>query len=151
MASSKRGGDKPNGRGKNGAEFQEDPPKAGHNSEARAKAIDEALSKFYELQKQEDVLLEKHIQPIRDKKRDIKADLKKDYEIPTKAFNARAGLYIVERDDEDEIILAVNEMFKATPVGKNVDLIALGERVEKKRAEKAAAKNKATATEEAVA
>lgn len=149
MASSKRGGDKPK---KNGAShFEEDPPRAGHNFEARAKAIDESLQKFYDLQKQEDALLEKYIQPIRDKKRDLKADLKKEYEIPTKAFNARAGLYIVERDDEDEIVMAVNELFKATPVGKNVDLIVLGQRIEKARAEKAAAKSKATATESAVA
>jgi hypothetical protein len=138
-------------------QFEEDPPRAtdttgkGNNSEARLKAMDDALQNFYALQKQEDALLALHIQPLRDKKRDIKADLKKDHAVPTAAFNARVGLYIVEKDDEDEIVLAVNELFKAVPVGKNVDLLDLGARVEKKRAEKAAKKTKATATEHAVA
>lgn len=135
--------------------FQEDPPRAtdttgkGNNSEARLKAMDEALQGFYALQKQEEALLALHIQPLRDKKRDIKADLKKDHAVPTAAFNARVGLYIVEKDDEDEIVLAVNELFKAVPVGKNVDLIDLGARVEKKRAEKAAAKSKVKQGQEA--
>jgi hypothetical protein len=136
------------------ADFEEDPPRAtdttgkGNNSEARMKAMDEALQGFYALQKEEDALLALHIQPLRDKKRDIKADLKKDHAVPTAAFNARAGLYIVERDDEDEIVLAVNELFRAVPVGQNVDLIDLGARVEKKRAEKAAAKSKVQAAVE---
>lgn len=153
-------GQRNNGRKGSGG-FEEDPPRdegsdhgtseegprTGHNSSARAKAIDETLAKFYDLQKQEDRLLEKHIDPIRKKKQKLKADLKTEYEIPTKAFNARAGLYIVERDDEDEIVLAVNEMFAATPVGKNIDLVALAERVAKKAAEKAAEKAKGKNTE----
>lgn len=125
-------------------------PGAGHNSAARAKAIDEALQDFYELQKKEDALLLKHIEPIRKKKAKIKADLKSEYEIPTKSFNARAALYIIERDDEPEIVLAVNEMFAATPVGHNIDLVELAARVkqkaEEKAAKKSAAKNEEVAT-----
>lgn len=152
MASKNRNGDKPKKNGKS-KDFQEDPPRAaaGHNSEQRATALDEALEEFCELQSEEDDLLEKYIAPIREKKNRVKARVKQDYEIPTKAFNARAALRLIEKADDDEVVLAVNEMFKATPVGHNLDLIAIHDRVVKARAEKAAAKNKATATEHEVA
>lgn len=146
MASTKPDGDKP----KNGkaSEFQEDPPRAtdtngnGNNSAARAKALDAAIERFCDLQAEEDALLEKYITPIRDKKNTVKSDLKRDFEIPTKAFNARAALRLIEKANQDDVVLAVNELFQATPVGHNLDLIAIAERVEKKKAEKAAAKAK---------
>jgi len=156
MASRKQGGDKPkaprsrkSGNG-HAADFQEDPPPAtttdgtGNNSAARHKAMDEAIERWCDLQDEEDRLLEKYIDPIRKKKNAVKSDLKRDFEIPTEAFNARAGLRRIERaNDNDEVVLAVNELFQATPVGKNIDLIALAERVATKKAEAAEKKAKA--------
>ena len=70
------------------------------------------------------------------------------------AFNARATLRRIEREDDDVVVLAVNRLFRATPVGKNVDLVTLVERVAEaqaaKQAEaatKAEAKTKAKMTE----
>lgn len=143
-----------------GVDFEEDAPRsagdgdapgAGHNSEARSKALAEGLSEWCALQDKEDDLLEKYIEPVRKLKAEIKSKLKADHEIPTVAFNARAALRRIElRKDADEVVLAVNEMFKATPVGANLDLVALAERVEKKRAEKEAKKTQATSTEAAL-
>lgn len=160
MASSKRGGDKPksrkngNGRGRV-SHFEEDAPRLApdaHNSVARLKAENEAIEGWCVLQDEEDSLIEKYIQPIRDKKQKLKSDLKSGYEIPTEAFNARAGLRRIERrEGADEVVLALNELFQATPVGHNIDMEAVLARVEKKKAEKAAAKTKATVTEHPVA
>lgn len=151
MANRNKGGDKP--KNGNGAGFEEDKPRngAGHNSEARAAALDGAIEEFCTLQAEEDALIELHIKPVRDKKNKVKSRMKSDHDIPTKAFNARALLRLIEKADDDEVVLAVNELFKATPVGHNLDLIAIAERVEKNRADKAAAKNKATVTEHEVA
>lgn len=148
MASRTRGGDKPKSKKKNGVTpFQEDSPAGeraglGHNSDARLKALDDGLDEFCKLQAEEDALMEKYIHPVRDKKNKVKSRLKSDHEMPTAAFNARAALRLIELQDDDEIVLAVNEMFKATPVGKNLDLIALAERVATKKAEEAAKKSK---------
>jgi hypothetical protein len=159
MASTKPGGDKPRGNGRDKAEdFQEDPPRAsdtngaGNNSEARTKAMDEAIEQFCTLQTEEDALIELHIKPIREKKAELKSDLKKNHEVPTAAFNARAALRLIEKFGDDEVVLATNELFRATPVGSNLDLVAIAERVVQKKAEKAAAKAKketqATSTEQ---
>lgn len=146
--------------------FQEDPERARedddeeesesvptlNNSDARLQAEREALEKWCQLQDQEDDLLQKYIIPVRERKAKVKSDLKKDYDIPTEAFNARAGLRRIERKkDGDEVLLAINELFKATPVGANVDMIAVAERVAAKKAEEAKAaevkKTKARGTE----
>lgn len=141
---------KKNGHGEKD-DFQEDEPRgngtSAPGSNTRAVALDAAIEKWCALQKQEDDLIEKYIAPIRKKKNKVKSDLKAEHEIPTKAFNARASLRMIEREDDDEVVLAVNELFKATPVGNNLDLIALAERVEKARAEKAAKKAAAQNTE----
>lgn len=150
MASTKPGGDKPRGRanGNSADHFEEDPPRGattdgtGNNSEARTKAMDEAIEQFCVLQTEEDALIELHIKPIREKKAELKADLKKNHEIPTAAFNARAALRIIEKFGDDEVVLATNELFRATPVGSNLDLVALADRVAKKKQEKAEAKAK---------
>lgn len=143
-AAKKGGRNGSNGANGDGGDFHEDPPRStttdgeGNNSDARLKALDEALEEHCELQEEEDRLLEKHIQPIRDKKNRVKSRLKSDYEIPTAAFNARASLRMIERQGEDEVVLATNEMFRATPVGANMDLIAIADRVAAKKAEKEA-------------
>ena len=143
----------------NGTEyFEEDPPRAtttdgeGNNSEARLKAEAEAIEKWCELQDKEDALIKLHLDPIRKEKSELKSGLKSDYEIPIEAFNARAMQRRIERKSEnDEVVLALNELYKAIPVGHNVDMVAALERVNKKKAEKAAAaaakKTKATSTE----
>lgn len=157
MASTKPGGDKPKNGNDRGGDFQEDPPRLApenHNSEQRAKALDEAIEQFCTLQTEEDALIEKYIKPVRDKKAEVKAEVKKNHEIPTKAFNARATLRLIEKFGDDEVVLATNELFRATPVGSNLDLVAVLQRVEKKKAEKAEAKAKkqtqATNTEAAL-
>ncbi len=142
--------------GSNGSSgFRDDPPKGsnGHNSNRaeRLSAMDTAIAKYCELQDQEDALLERHIEPIRKRKNKLKSDLKSVYGVPTEAFNARAALRRIEITGTDEVVLATNEMFEATPVGKNIDLVELAERVSKRAAEKAAKASKATVTEEAVA
>lgn len=121
---------------------------------ARLEAFDEALSEWVQLQNKEDALLEKHIAPIRDKKAKLKARLKADYDIPTEAFNARAALRRIElKAGNDEVVLAVNELFEATPVGESVDLEAALARVTAKKAEEAKVaddKKKAKQTETAL-
>lgn len=120
-------------------------PGVGHNG--RSKSLSDALAKWCALQKQEDDLIAKYIDPVRKKKNKVKADVKSEFEIPTKAFNARAALRMIELEDDDEVVLAVNELFAVTPVGENVDLVVLAERVAKKAAEKAAEKAKGKNTE----
>lgn len=122
---------------------------AGHNSDraARLEAEDKAISEWCKLQDQEDALLERHIEPIRKKKNKLKAALKADYGIPTEAFNARASLRRIELTGDDEVVLAINEMFEATPPGKNIDLVQLAERVAAKAAEKAKKATKAQTKE----
>ncbi len=127
-------------------------PGAGHNSDAINKALAALLEKHCDLQDQEDVLIRKWIEPIRKKKQDVKATAKKEYDIPTAAFNARAGLRRVERSSEDEeLTLATKKLFEALPIGESLDLVAMAERVAKKKADAAAKKNKANVTEEEVA
>lgn len=143
MGSKNPGGDAPR-KGRNPSEdFEEDPPRQpageGHNSAERLKALNERLDSFCKLQQQEDALMEKYIKPVRDKKNEVKADTKKDFEIPTKAFNARATLRMIELEDDDEVVLATKDMFEATPVGQNLDFVKIAENVAKKKAEKAAA------------
>ena len=161
MAARKKAAKKTGGSNGSG-EFHEDPPRStttdgtGNNSDARLKALDDALEEHCELQEEEDRLLDKYIKPVREKKNRVKARVKQDYEIPTAAFNARASLRMIERQGEDEVVLATNEMFRATPVGANMDLVAIADRVAAKKAEKeaaaaekAAAKSKAQAQPEA--
>lgn len=108
----------------------------GSGPNARPEALDKMIEESCDLQDLEDKLLEKHIQPIRDKKAAIKADAKDNYDIPTEAMNARIALRRIERrKDNDEVVLAINELFKATPLGKNIDMIAVAERVAAKKAE----------------
>lgn len=130
-------------------EAETDNPGPDHNG--RLKSLAAALEKHCDLQDQEDKLLERYIEPIRRKKAEVKADAKKDFDIPTEAFNARAGLRRIERSsDNDEVVLATRELFEALPVGQNLDFVAIAERVAKTKAEKAAKKSKATADEVAV-
>lgn len=151
---SKKGAAKKGGRNGSGGNghFHEDPPRGtttdgtGNNSDARKKSLAEAIEEHCELQKEETRLLEKYIKPIRDKKNKVKARAKSDFEIPTEAFNARAGMRMVELHGDDEVVLAVNELFAAVPVGESVDLVVLGQRVAERKAEKeAAAAEKAAA------
>lgn len=136
--------------------FEEDPPRAtapngqGNNSDAtvRDTELNKAIEEWCDLQDHEDKLLEKHIEPVRKNKHKISARLKADFEIPTQAFNARAQLRRIERmTDNDEVVLALNELFKATPVGNNLDLVELAARIAEKRAEKEAAKSKGKSVE----
>lgn len=122
---------------------------AGHNGaeEIRLRAMDKALDEFCKLQDQEDALIEKYIAPIREKKNTVKSDLKRDYEIPVRAFNARAQLRRIELGDDPVLVMATNDMFKATPVGKNLDLVVLAEKVATKMAEAAAKKTKSSKVE----
>lgn len=120
----------------------------GNGDNSRLASLDGLLNKYCDLQTDEEALILKWIQPIRDKKNKVKAEAKADFDVPTKAFNARANLLLIERlDDSDELVLSVNELFQATPVGKNVDLIELAARVKVKKEEKAKAKDKAKVTE----
>lgn len=145
MAAKKKGG----GRGRRGQAFVEDPPRVVGDNRERDIALNAALEEHCRLQDQEDALIEKYIAPIRDKKAEVKAKVKKDWEIPTAAFNARAALRMIELGDDPEVVLATQQMFDATPVGANLDLIAIAERVAKKKTdEKAEADAKAKAKEE---
>lgn len=152
-----------NGAGKGSQPpFEEDPdrkadadgPGAGHNASDRDKALAAAIERDCDLQDQEDALMAKWIEPIRKKKAKNKADLKSEYDIPTQSFNARAALRRIERsEDNDEVVLATQALFDALPVGHNLDLVAIAERVAAKKkaeAEKAAAKSKAKVEEHAV-
>ena len=116
--------------------------------------LDALIEEHCDLQDSEDALIEKHLTKIRERKAEIKRKAKDDYDIPVVAFNARATLRRIEREDDDVVVLAVNRLFRATPVGKNVDLVTLVERVAEaqaaKQAEaatKAEAKTKAKMTE----
>lgn len=133
--------------------FEEDPPRQdpdagegpgeGHNITARYKSLDEAIEEWCDKQDEEDDLIDKYIAELRKQKNRIPQRIKTDFEIPVEAFNARARLRRIERrSGADEVVLAVNELFKATPVGKNIDFVVLAERVAKLREEKAAAKSK---------
>ncbi len=132
--------------------FVEDPPRtdedddgdageavAGADHNGRLKSLNDLVEEWCDLQDKEDALLKKHIDPVREDKAEVKATAKNDFDIPTQAFNARAMMRRIERmKDNDEVVLALAELFKATPVGQNLDLFAAAERVAKKKAEKAA-------------
>jgi len=93
--------------------------------------------------------MEKYIKPLRQEKAELKAGLKDDYGIPTRAFNARYGVYRLEKDaikSEDDIMLdTVRELWDATPIGGGIDLEDLANRAavkrEEMRAEAAAGKS----------
>ncbi len=113
------------------------PPK----TNGRLEGMKAGLHKHCDLQDTEDRLMELHILPIRKLKQDNKSDVMKEYDIPVESFNARAALLRIERrKDNDEVVIAINELFQACPVGESVDMIAAAERVAaKKKAEADAA------------
>lgn len=129
-------------------------PGEGHNSTARKTAIREAHEEHYDLQSQEDKLIAKYIQPIRDKKAEVKAKLKKEHGIEATEFNARQAVYRIERDaakGENWIALElIKEQWDATPVGGGVDLVDIAEKAEAQRAKIAEEKAKATENEESL-
>ena len=132
-----------NGGGAAGNSEHNSPPATlGHNSAKRDAALNGKIERWCDLQDKEDALIKQYIKPIRAEKAELKAEAKDDYEIPTKAFNARANLRWIERNGSDSLVLAVNELFQATPVGKNLDLVALAERVASKRASAQQAKTR---------
>lgn len=119
----------------------------GHNSEAaskaRAAALKAAHEETYALEKQEEALMAKHIQPLRDQRSEIKAALKKDYEITANQFNAWHGVYYYDREAEsgnDWVTMQIiREQAAACPVGGSLDLVDLAEKASKQREEQAAA------------
>lgn len=128
----------------------------GHNSEAvrtaRKTAILAAHDQTYDLEKQEEALMKKHIEPLRQARAEIKAALKKDYEITANQFGVAHKLYYAVRDaesGEDWITLQViNEQFDALPMGGQSDLVDIMEKATKQReTQAAAAKKKATTVE----
>ena len=135
-------------------EDEDDAEGPGPDHNGRLKALDDLLAEWCQLQDREDAQLKKHILPIREDKAEVKAKAKKDCDIPTEAFNARAAMRRIElKKENDEVVIAFNELLEATPFGKSVDLFAAAERVAaKKKAEaeaaaaKAAAKTKAKET-----
>jgi hypothetical protein len=98
---------------------------ASHNASLREQAIQNALERMYQLQKEEKALIEEHIEPLREEKRDIKKRMRDQYDIPTKRFNARVGLYIEERkaleNDDGTALDALRELFEVAPVGTQMN------------------------------
>ena len=131
------------------AERDDDAPGPDHNG--RLTSLAGLIEGVCDLQDKEDALLKKYILPLREKKAELKAEAKKDFEIPVESFNARAALRRIERSEgQEEVVLATRELFEALPIGKNLDLEAMLEKVNTRKAEKEAKKNKANVEEQAV-
>lgn len=98
---------------------------AGHNAQARTEAIRDALEEMYQTDKKIADLIERHVQPLRDQKRDIKKKMRETYEVSTRQFNARYGLYQMERaaqENQDDTVLGlIQELFDVAPVGRQMD------------------------------
>ncbi len=134
----------------------DDTPKTGDNwnavAEARKAALIAAHNETYDLEKQEEALMAKHITPLREARSEIKANLKKQFEVSAGQFNAWHGVYYYDREAEsgqDYISMQViREQAAACPVGGSMDLVDLAEKATKMREEiAAAAKKKATTVE----
>lgn len=114
----------------------------GDNSEAAAKARADALKaaheETYDLEKQEEALMDKHIKPLRERRSEIKSELKQNYEISAPQFNAWHGVYYFDREAEggqDYISMQViREQARACPVGGSLDLVDLAEKISEQRA-----------------
>lgn len=103
-----------------------------HNVANRNKQIENALSETYKLDCQIKALVEKHIQPLRDAKSDIKKHLREDLSMPAKVFNIRYKAYQLEADaiaNEDDITMqAIQELFEISPPGTQINMLdALGD------------------------
>lgn len=97
-----------------------------HNSGVRDERFQDAMKRTFELDKQIEALMEQHIKPLREDKREIKAKLREDFNVTATAFNARYAPYKFEakaRDNGDETSIdLLRELFDATPVGGQMDM-----------------------------
>ena len=100
---------------------------AAHNTANRTQAIRDALEDVYQTDKKIEELMETHITPLRDHKKDVKKRMKEEYEVSTKQFNARYGLYQMERkalDNGDNTVQdLLRELFEVAPVGEQMDWV----------------------------
>ena len=127
---------KANGANVNGHGVPEDATRE-HSVEQRRDAIIRGMQRAYALDCDIDRIIEQEVKPFREDKAAIKADLHEKFGITAQQFNARYGLYKVERRAEeagDNVTLDVmREMFECLPAGQTLDLVEAAERAAKRR------------------
>ena len=100
---------------------------AKHNVANRKKMLEDALSETFELDGLLHAASEKHLQPHRDAKSDIKKKLREDLNINAKVFNARYAAYKLEGQaiaaEDDATLDTLRELFEHAPVGTQMDLV----------------------------
>jgi len=99
-----------------------------HNVEHRTKQISDALGELYLADQRIQASLAKHVEPDREVKRDIKAKLREDLNLPTKLLNARYNAYRIQRQaaeaqDESSMDL-LRELFEITAPGEQVSMMS---------------------------
>ncbi|NIA72297.1 hypothetical protein HBA54_27275 [Pelagibius litoralis] len=100
---------------------------AKHNSKVREERFQDAMQRTFALDQQIEALIEEHIKPLREDKREIKSKLSEDFNVTATTFNARYAPYKFEakaraNGDEASIDL-LREIFEATPVGGQMDFV----------------------------
>ena len=97
------------------------------NVKAITDAIVDGFAEMYQLDRQIDALIERHIRPLREKKSEVKRILREGYNMPAKLVSARYTGYVIERTAEDAGDSATQDtirmLYEALPVRGVVDLI----------------------------
>ena len=90
------------------------------NVSARTDILRESLTRFYQLDKEIQSVVEEHIKELREEKSDIVKRVREDLNMPAKVFRARYYSYRVEQDAiaaDDQITQdALVELFTVCPV-----------------------------------
>lgn len=96
------------------------------NTNNRSKIMTDALRDFYALDVKIQAMLEKHVKPLRDAKRDIKSKLHEDLNMTATVFNARFISYKAEAKalaaGDESTLDTLRELFAVSPVGSQVDM-----------------------------
>ena len=100
---------------------------AKHNVANRAKMMKDALAETFTLDGQIRAANDKHVQPHKDAKSDIKKNLRKDLNITAAVFNARYAAYRLEgraiAANDEATLDTLRELFEHAPVGTQMDLV----------------------------
>lgn len=126
------------------ADFQEDPPPAtttdgkGNNSQtARAAAWKRILPAAYELDEKIEAILQAQVTPLRDERNKLFAELRDDFDVPTRVRVAEYARYRIERDaidkGDDLTRASLHEAHRALNEGETADMIEVLKRADAKR------------------
>ena len=100
---------------------------AKHNNGNRKKMMQDALAETLTLDNLIKAAEQKHVQPHKNAKSDIKKNLRKDLNVTAAVFNARYAAYRLEARaiaaNDEATLDNLRELFEHSPVGTQMDLI----------------------------